>query len=84
MAEGWTHTETRRRHRWCEGKGYSNGAPVCGGKAVVLSDTPGEQRCQRCGGRWSRFCAMWSAIVRREIRSRCGKTYTAEWKGAKL
>lgn len=108
VAEGWTRAETRRQHRWCEGKGYSNGAPVCGGRVAVLSDTPGEQVCQRCqrtrreawrdglgpviadtlgifdDEHWSRFCAMWTAIVRREIRSRCGKTYTSEWKGAKL
>lgn len=49
MAEGWTREETRRRHRWCEGRGIgSGGIPICRGRAVLLSDAPGEQRCQRC------------------------------------
>lgn len=49
MAEGWTREETRRRHRWCEGRGMgSGGIPICRGKAVLLSKTFGEQRCQRC------------------------------------
>lgn len=48
MAEGWTRAETRRFHRWCEGRGYSNGAPLCGGKAVLITSEHGQQRCQRC------------------------------------
>lgn len=48
MAEGWTREETRRRHRWCECKGYgSGGIPVCTKKAAFLSPVHGEQRCQR-------------------------------------
>lgn len=48
VSEGWTRQEARRRQRWCEGRGYANAAPVCGGKAVLLSDAHGEQRCQKC------------------------------------
>lgn len=48
MAEGWTRGETRRRHRWCEGKGYANGAPLCTGKAVIITKERDQQRCQRC------------------------------------
>lgn len=48
MAEGWTREETRRKHRWCDGGGYWNGAPVCAGKAVLTTAEHGQQRCQRC------------------------------------
>lgn len=48
MAEGWTRAETRRRHRWCEGRGYSNGAPLCAGRAALLAVRLGQQRCLKC------------------------------------
>lgn len=46
---GWeTRAEARYHDRWCDGKGYQNGAPICGGRASKRSSNPGEQFCQRC------------------------------------